>query len=375
MTLQVGDICVANSAATFGVAGSNQARVNVYRGGSLVETWESGWTGSITSNVSSYRNAFDQQGSFYCCDGFSASDGSRVWKFDIDGNFIGPPMIDTAPDSPWGNDIGEACAGECPPGSGFFAAGPVYHIIGMFNDVNNNMYTLRQNASIDDSGTTIHVLARYDVDGNPLQKYEVCFDWARQFGTSLPSERLVRDIQCAGMTCDGSKLIIASSYPFSSELGPFTITTYDLLGSSSVSQVFYQEDGLNIHSMQVDPRNGNVVCAIGLRGNSTVSDIRIFSPTGEILDSFPIGIEGDMEAIDFDVDFRYIIVGMQTGSGPGTFQGQSSFYRVNLVSHALEGPIFTSDQSFGNSFAVFRGTKPCDQLGAVSVFGTVIGAT
>lgn len=383
MTLQIGDICVANSASLKDSLGnviplSNKTRVEVFRSDSLVETWESGWIGSISSNLSSYRNVFDQQGSFYCSNGASSSAGSRVWKFDIDGNFIGPEetAVSTEP-SPWGVDIGDVCVGECPPGPGFFASGPVFNIIGMFNDVDNNVWTLRQGASIDDLGTTTQVLARYDITGNPLEKYEVCFDWARSSGAGT-SERLLKDVQCAGLTCDGTRLIVASLNPFASPdenlNEPFTITAFDLINASSVSQVFYQESGIFIRSLQVNPRNGNVVCLISDILGTITPRIRVFSSDGVILDTFELNITGIPQAIDFDTDFRYLILGVNNQQQP-FFSGQSSFYRVNLNSHSVEGLLFSSNQSIGNSFAVFKGTTPCNQLGAVGVFGTVIGAT
>lgn len=347
--------------------------------GTLENAMEHGWITDTFFNGVTFRVGTDHEGNVYT--GASCSNnttqGPNVYKWDSEGRWAGGEYDVNAIWSPWGEDVGHVQTGICPGGS--FPSSIQDHIT-ITVDRFGYVYTLRRslvkaNPIIGNVfvGTCLQVpnvyaLSKYDITGNPIQKFTVAFDWLNNPGSGI----LTHDIESGDVSCDGKTCVIVRAHSTEEISG---ILRYDLTQENSLAEVLYDASGkLNFtgQSTAIHPATGEVICLhhgtgpiIKIQSDGTIEHIHINSVIGTDYSN-----NGAL-ALDYWLDPRHCIV-----------DNSGSVYMVDLTKPEDAGAdwdaksithLFDTPDGITRVLGVYN-PKDCIGAGA-GVFGTVIGAT
>lgn len=387
VAVQYGDILVGRDLTGGVYTGIN---LEVWRDGMLAGILESSlahdWNVDPWSTELAYKIAIDQLGNMYvgAASSNNSNSGPNVYKWDSGGDFIGKSGLVQLPNwSPWGDDIGRVCTIlPCPDGGGF-AAGLMTNIIGMLVDRTGDIYALRANlvkggvvgglyVGTGDPIANVYALAKYNAVGEPLEKYEVAFDWANNPASGINQQ----DIESGDITCNGRYCVVVcgDTHTAPVQIGTGQIIKYEL--ANPVAQVLYSATnvfgGGNFtgQALSIHPSTNEIVCLHSNEG--PIIKIALDGATTELI-SVP-GLAG-AASLEYYLDPRRVIIGTFGVSG-------ADFYLVDLTKPDGAGlewdavsvqQLFTSVDGRPNVVGVYN-VRECEAA-ISSVFGTVIGAT
>lgn len=322
VTMQRGDILVGRD-LTGGVY--TGITLEVWRDDALLGTLENamdhGWITDTFFNGVTHRIATDHNGSVYT--GAACSNnttmGPDIYKWDSEGRWQGGEYDVNAIWSPWGEDVGHVQTGICPGGS-FPGALFTAHIT-LTTDRFGYIYTLRANlvkanpvvgsiyVGTCEQVPHVYALAKYDTDGNPIEKFEVAFDWTNNVGSGINAD----DIESGDVSCDGKTCVIVCGEKHDEPAvtsSPFgQILRYDLTQEHPVAEILYEPANLTGggdfqgQSTAIHPSTGEIICLHGIKG-----PIIKIKPDGTVENIHISGVITQALALDYWLDPRHCIV-------------------------------------------------------------------
>lgn len=383
VTMQRGDILIGNDRSPAGAyIGIN---IEVWRDGVFMGLLESslahGWdVDPFIGN--SERIGVDRDGNVYV-GGSSSNSGNAgccIYTWDSDGVWRGKEATVLPFKSPWGEDIGLVSSDGIWPdvGAGLPRDTRCHWIHGTrdghlyvtrWRHVEGPHLFVQRDKAIPFDGA----LAKYDIAGNPVQKYNATHEWSPVPDSGTATSTNV-DILAAVVTCDERYFVCVSQVDhllggFGSGLGP-QLLRYDITDpTDQVATLLYQGVGGDFTGLAIDSMDDKIIVLNSF--TESPPTIKRISVDGSVIETITLnGVPAFILNLQYYLSPNQVIV-----------SADGSVFLVDITKPDDAGdawstpsatPLFTT---LGNYMVMGVYDPLRCQRGVSSVFGTVIGAT